>query len=53
MMVIHCEERGISGRIVVIPGKARGVICEARGITAPGVLPYGPPLADCGADHQP
>lgn len=41
MVVIHCEERGISGRMVVIPGKERGVTCEARGITAPSALPYG------------
>ena len=38
----------ISGRMVVIPGKARGIsgwrvgiTCKARGITAPGALPYG------------
>lgn len=36
MVVIPCEERGVSGRMV-------GVTCEARGITAPGALPYGPP----------
>lgn len=47
---ITCEERGVSGRMVVIPCEARGIICkargttcEARGITAPGALPYGPP----------
>lgn len=40
----------ISGWMVVIPGKergitceARGITCEARGITALGALPYGPP----------
>lgn len=34
--------------MVVIPGKARGIsgwrvgiTCKARGITAPGALPYG------------
>lgn len=43
MVVIHCEARGISGWMVVIPGKERGITCEARGITAPGGLPYGPP----------
>lgn len=60
MVVIPCEERGVSGRMVVIPCEARGINCEARdinckarGITAPGALPYGPPQADCGADHQP
>lgn len=35
MVVIHCEERGISGRMV-------GVTFEARSITAIGGLPYGP-----------
>lgn len=29
MVVIHCESWGVT--------------CEARGITAPGALPYGPP----------
>lgn len=43
MVVIPCEERGVSGRMVVISCKARGVTCKARGITAPGALPYGPP----------
>lgn len=43
MVVIPGKERGISGRMVVSPCKARGITCEARGITAPGVLPYGPP----------
>lgn len=42
MVVIHCEERGISGRMVIIPCKERGTTCKARGITAPGALPYGP-----------
>lgn len=28
--------------MVVIPCKARGITCEARDITAPGALPYGP-----------
>ena len=36
MVVIHCKARGIIC-------KERGVICEARGTTAPGALPYGPP----------
>lgn len=43
MVVIHCEERGISGRMVVIPCKERGTTCEARGTTAPSALPYGTP----------
>jgi len=50
MVVIPGKERGVSGRVVVIPCEARGIICkargttcEARGITAPGALPYGPP----------
>lgn len=29
--------------MVVIPCEARGITCEAMGITAPGTLPYGPP----------
>ncbi len=29
--------------MVVIPYKARGITCEARGIIAPSALPYGPP----------
>lgn len=36
--------------MVVIPGKERsisvwmvGITCKARGITAPGALPYSPP----------
>lgn len=28
--------------MVGIPCKAKGINCEARGITAPGALPYGP-----------
>lgn len=28
--------------MVIIPCKARDITCEARGITAPGALPYGP-----------
>lgn len=36
MVVIPGKERGVSGRVVVIP-------CEARGITAPSALPYGLP----------
>lgn len=42
MVVIHCEERGISGRMVGVTCEARGINCEARGITAIGALPYGP-----------
>lgn len=29
--------------MVVIPCEAKGINCEARGITAPGALPYGLP----------
>lgn len=36
MVVIPCKARDITY-------EARGVICEERGITAPGALPYGPP----------
>lgn len=28
--------------MVVIPCEERGITCQARGITAPGALPYGP-----------
>lgn len=43
MVVIPGKERGVSGRMVGVTCEARGVTCEARGITAPGALPYGPP----------
>lgn len=42
MVVIPCEARGISGRMVGVTCESWGVTCEARGITAPGTLPYGP-----------
>lgn len=29
--------------MVAIPCEAKGINCEARGITAPSTLPYGPP----------
>lgn len=35
MVGVTCEERGVSGRM-------EGTTCKARGITAPGALPYGP-----------
>lgn len=55
MVVIPCEERGVSGeargitcetRGIICKArgiicKARGVTCKVRGITAPGALPYG------------
>lgn len=57
MVVIPCKARGIickardiTYEMVVIPCEARGITCmarditcEARDITAPGALPYGPP----------
>lgn len=49
MVVIPCEERGITCKARGINCEARGITCEtrgitceARGITAPGALPYGP-----------
>ena len=33
MVVIPGKERGVSGRMVVIPCKAMGIICKARGVT--------------------
>lgn len=43
MVVIHCEERGVSGRMVGVTRESWGITCEAMGIAAPGALPYGPP----------
>lgn len=42
MVVIPCEARDITCEMVVIPCETRGITCEARGITAPGALPYDP-----------
>lgn len=43
MVVIHCKARGITCEARDITCKARGITCEARDITAPGALPYSPP----------
>lgn len=42
MVVIPGKERGISCEAKGISGRMVGVTCEERGITAPGALPYGP-----------
>ena len=42
MVVIPGKERGISSRMVGVTCESWGVTCEARGITAPSALPYGP-----------
>lgn len=42
MVVIPCEERGVSGRMVGVTCESWGVTCEARDITDAGALPYGP-----------
>ena len=43
MVVIPGKERGITCEARGITCEARGATCEERGITAPGALPYGPP----------
>lgn len=42
MVVIPGKERGITCEARGVTCKARGIPCEARGITAPSALPYGP-----------
>lgn len=42
MVVIPGKERGITCEARGVTCKARGIPCEAKGITAPSALPYGP-----------